>query len=92
MGPRPIRTIRGALLKKGFAEMKSHHIFFHLYVDGRKTNVMTFHSHGAHECNDYLLGRMAKELRLSRAHLDDLIDCSLSGEAYVQMLREMGEL
>jgi hypothetical protein len=29
-------------------------------------------------------------MKLSRAQLDDLIDCSMSGEAYVEMLRERG--
>jgi len=56
------------------------------------TRIFTFYSHGTHECNDRLLGKMAKQLKLSRAQLDDLIDCTLGEEAYVKMLRERGEI
>ncbi|WP_297901534.1 hypothetical protein [Metallibacterium sp.] len=34
-------------------------------------------SHGARELDDGLLGRMAKQCRLSRADFDRLIDCPL---------------
>jgi hypothetical protein len=90
MSPRAIRTVRSALLKKGFVEKNSHHVIFRLYVGGGKTDVCTYFSHGAKECNDFLLGRMAEQLMLSRARLTDLIDCALSGDAYVEMLRERG--
>jgi hypothetical protein len=61
-------------------------------VDGERIHIHTYYSHGARECDDHILGRMAKQLRLSRAQLNDLIDCRLSGEAYVEILRERGEL
>jgi hypothetical protein len=35
---------------------------------------------------------MAKHLCLSRAQLNDLIDCKMGGDEYVRILREMGEL
>jgi hypothetical protein len=85
--------VRNALLKKGFVvEEDGSHQKLRLWVDGSQTKIYTFHSHGAKECNDYILGSMARHLKLSRAQLDDFIDCAMSGEAYVGMLRERGDI
>ena len=40
----------------------------------------------------YLLGLMAHQLRLKRKDFDNLIDCPLTREAYIQMLINNGEL
>jgi hypothetical protein len=93
MSPRPTRKARNALLRKGFFEEEDgDHRRLHHCVDGHTTNVRTHYSHGERECNDYILGRMAKHLRISRAQLDALIDCGMSGEEYVGILRGRGEL
>jgi len=92
MAPRPTRTIKGSLLKKGFKEDGSRHLHFRLYVAGEKMQIFTFISHGAKECDDHILGQVAKHLRLSRAQLDDLIDCAMGGEEYVEILRGRGEI
>jgi hypothetical protein len=91
MAPRPIRTIRSALLKKGFIEEAfSDHKRLRLCVDGEETSIHTYYSHGARECDDHILAQMARQLKLSRAQLDDLIDCRMGGEAYAKMLSERG--
>jgi hypothetical protein len=92
MSPRPARTVRGSLTKKGFREERSHHLYFRLHVDGEKTHVFTYISHGAQECDDHILGVMKKHLMLSRAQLDALIDCQMGGEEYVGILRGLGEI
>jgi len=92
MSPRTVRTIINSLLKKGFIEKNTHHIIFRLYVDGEKTDVCTYLSHGKHECSDSLLGKMAKQLRLTRAQFDAFIDCTLSMEAYIEMLMAQGAI
>ena len=87
MSPRLARIVRNSLTKKGFIQIAdSDHQVFQLHVNGKKVSVNTFYSHGARECDDYILGRMAKQLRLSRALLDALIDCPLSTEAYIEVL------
>jgi hypothetical protein len=93
MSPRPAKTVRSSLLKKGFVQIKDgdHHAF-QLYVGGKKIGIRTYYSHGAKECDDYILAQMARQLMLSRAQLNDLIDCQMSGEAYVEMLRNRGDL
>ena len=48
-------------------------------------------SHGAdRDIDDHLLGRMARQLYLSRRQFDDLIDCRLSQADYEAMLRRDG--
>jgi len=93
MAPRATRVVKTSLLKKGFVEEEAKgHRKLRLQVGGEKSNIHTFYSHGAKECDDYILGRIAKHLGLSRAQLDDLIDCPLSAEAYIEMLKESGSL
>jgi hypothetical protein len=90
MTPRPTRIVRSSLLKKGFIEKEcGTHRKLH-FAAGSKAAVRTYYSHGAKECDDYILGQMAIHLKLSRAQLDDLIDCTLSGESYVEILRGQG--
>jgi len=93
MAPRPTRIIVSALTKKGFAEEEyGDHKKLRLYVDGERTRIHTRYSHGARECDDYIIGQMAIQLRLSRAQLNDLLDCAIGGEAYVEMLRARCEI
>jgi hypothetical protein len=93
MTPRPTRTVRSALLKKGFIEEEDgRHRKLRLWVDGKGSHIHTYYSHGAKECDDYILGQMAIHLLLSRSQLNDLIDCRMSSEEYVEMLRGRGEL
>jgi DNA-binding MarR family transcriptional regulator len=93
VSPRPTRTVRSALLKKGFIEKEfGNHRKLLLDTGGANANIRTYYSHGARECNDYILGQMAKHLCLTRAQLDALIDCQMSGDEYVEILRERGEV
>ena len=87
-----IREIKQALLSKGFQESNTHHHVYHLWVGNKKTGVRTYLSFGAKEYNDSLLGFVAKQLRLRRSELDDLIDCPISGEQYVNLLVERGDV
>lgn len=92
MSTQRTRDIKSALLEKGFREDKTHHEMFWLYVDGRKTSVRTRLSHGVREYGDGLLGPMAKQLRLRRKQLDDLIECPLTKDSYSELLLKRGEI
>ena len=76
----PVRTIRRALLAKGFQEAATHHLEYRLIVSGKKSSVFTRLSHGARECDDHLLDLVAKEMRLRRRELNAFIECPLSYE------------
>jgi hypothetical protein len=92
MTSRKTSEIAAALQRKGFRRSESHHTFYILHVQGRKTSIRTKISHGGREYGDPLLAQMGKQLCLSKNDLQRLIDCPLSEEAYVRRLSESGRV
>jgi hypothetical protein len=92
MEPRRVRDIEASLQRKGFHKMQGDHHYFHLYVNGKKTAIFTKTSHGIKEYGGQLLKSMAWQLRLSTAELYRLVDCPMSEEEYISLLREKGEI
>jgi len=88
----PTRRIRTALLAKGFRQDPTHHEMYWLIVEGVKTPVHTYLSHGIREYGSALLGMMARELKLRRSELNALIECPLSQDDYMQLLARRGTL
>ena len=81
--PRKQSEVEKSLKSKGFQHREGDHKYFHYYsMAGKKTAVFTKTSHGAREIDDSLLGRMAKQCKLSRADFDPLIDCPLDRNGY----------
>lgn len=74
------KTIEASLLKKGFQEINTHHKRYIYYVNGEKTGITTFISHGIKEYGDILLSKMRNQLKLSRKQFDDLVMCPLTKE------------
>ena len=92
--PKPIEPdkIISSLIKKGFQEEeKRTHKQLRLYVDGKKTSISTNISRGS-KYKEYgmdLLRLMTKTLGLSVTHqLVDLIECPMSYDQYVSLLRD----
>jgi hypothetical protein len=92
MSPRKTREIKAALEHKGFVKSNSDHEVFRLRVKGKITSIRTHLSHGSNEYNDNLLALVARQLKLRRSQLNDLIDCPLSGEEYVAQLVRNGDI
>ncbi len=88
--PKAARLVMAALEKKGFQKRENDHTFFHLYVGGKKTIVFTKVSHGEKEIPDKLLGVMARQLKIKKKQFLDLIDCPLTEEKYLEILRQAG--
>ncbi len=81
--PRKQSDVEKGLTTKGFQRKEGDHNYFHYYsTAGKKTAVFTKTSHGAREIDDNLLGRMARQCKLSRADFDLLIDCPLDQVTY----------
>ena len=78
------------LTRKGFRGRENDHTYLHLFVDGRKTVVYTKVSHGEKQIGDKLLAVMARQLNLSKREFLDLIDCPLSHDDYIVLLRAKG--
>lgn len=85
--PRKQGEVEKSLSNKGFRRKEGDHNYFHYYsIAGKKTAVFTKTSHGAREIDDHLLGRMAKQCKLSRADFDLLIECPLDRNTYEKKL------
>ena len=81
-----------ALTRKGFIRENRDHITMLLMVNGVLTKVGTCISHGADDCGARLLAVMSRQLHLSKNEIKDLIDCPLSGEEYLDIIRKKGIL
>ncbi len=91
---RSAKDIDAALRKKGFRrEMDGKHIlYFFPKSDGGKSGIFTLMSHGmgSTTIGDSLLGKMARQLRLTKSQFLELIDCTLSEEGYREVLKKQG--
>ncbi len=89
--PHDADKVRAALVLKGFRRSNSKDEMYHFYVDGKKSAVWTKISHGEREIHDGLLATMSrKQLKISRGQFDQLVECPLSQEAYLELLRTQG--
>ena len=91
-----IRTapIISALLSKGFVRASGNrdHQYFFFHHHGKKSDIFTRISHGARTVDDWLAGRMAHQLRLSKREFTSFVACTLSGAEYARLMEERGEV
>lgn len=81
-----------ALERKGFRLEDRDHVYCYLYVDGKRSPIRTKVSHGHKDYGPRLQSEMAWQLHLSNRDFEALINCPLSYEHYVEMLRRAGAL
>jgi hypothetical protein len=84
--------VTSSLKRKGFEQSDGDHAFFTYYraSDQKKTAVFTKVSHGEVEVDDYLLGKMAQQCKLTKADFLALVDCPLDRAAYEARLKSRG--
>jgi hypothetical protein len=75
-----------ALSRKGFEKLETHHTMLWFVVQGRRTGIHTWVSHGQRKLDDRLLRLIARELHLSRAELLKFVACEMSYESYLSRL------
>ena len=90
MAKHKTKEIEGSLSKKGFQIINSHHKRYIYYVNGQKTGITTFISHGKKEYGDILLSKMRKQLKLSRQQFDDMVMCPLTKEKLYEIYSDNG--
>jgi len=88
--PRDKGVVETALRNKGFQQTEGdHHYFIYHRKDGKKTLAKTKTSHGSKsDLDDYLLGQMAKQCSLTKPQFLELVDCTLTRDAYERVLEE----
>lgn len=82
--------IEASLKKKGFVEVDGSHRFYTLMVDGRKSGITTMTSKGTKykTLGDPLVAAMARELKLNKKQFIQFVDCKISGEEYLVLVRD----
>ena len=89
------RDVESALPKKGFErdDSRQHHIYFNHRYQGKYTGAYTYVSHGMKSIGDSIIKQMKNQLRLNSSHqVADLVNCPISGDEYVQILKSKGQL
>lgn len=90
--PRDAKEVAANLKRKGFTPDEGDHTFYRLFVDGKNTGIRTKISHGEKEIHDGLLAQMAKQTKLVKKEFLELVDCPLTLERYLELLRERNYL
>lgn len=81
------RKVKQSLAKKGFIEDSGDHYYFVLYENGKKTPVYTKTSHNDQDIGNPLISLMSQQLHLTKSQFLDLINCPLSKEEYIKILK-----
>lgn len=92
---RKTKDLIKVLKKKGFKlhPEKNDHNFYFLIVDGKKTSVNTFFSHGKTEYGDQLMQIVKKQLKFQNTKTaEEFFNCPLTKEQYIILLREQGDI
>jgi len=87
--------IKKSLLAKGFEYKEGgKHELYILKHENKMQALGTKLSHGSNksEYDDNLLGKMSKQLLLSKSELLNLIDCPMDQDEYLKVLKERGVL
>jgi hypothetical protein len=90
LGTRKNYNIANSLQKKGFEEKQSSHTRLIYYIDGKKTSIVTFISHGKKEISDELMHKMARQINLSYKQFCDVVDCPMTKEALREFYLDEG--
>jgi trans-2-enoyl-CoA reductase len=83
------RKVHQNLLKKGFAEIqKTKHLYYVFEFGEIRTDIQTFVSRNKQEIGNELISEMKDQLHLTKKEFIDLIDCNLSEEDYIKILKD----
>ncbi len=83
---RSASIVEQALLDKGMDRDENHHHMFRKTVGG-VTHLVTRVSHGSNEIGDSLGKLMGNQLCLQLREFWDLVDCPLSEDEWMQLVR-----
>ena len=77
---RALRRKLGAVEDRRF-----HHVFYWMEIDGLDYRAAKFSHSSRGQVSDLILSDTARRVKLSRAELDDLVDCPLSGGQFWEL-------
>ena len=82
-----VRDLQRGLRRKldAVEDRRSHHIFYWVTIDGREFRAAKFSHSSRGQLPDLILTDTARRLKLNRAELDELVDCPLSWEKFLEL-------
>ena len=91
MTARHSKQIVRTLKKNGFVVSEKHHHYYrYITLAGETVDIKTYVSHGVKDYGNQLLSDMAKQLKLTKQELLELIDGEMSREEYEGILKVKG--
>ena len=91
--PYDARKVAASLQRKGFSPRQNDHTFFQLIIDGKDAGIFTKISHGEREIRTPLAKKMQHQMKLpSSSDFRDFVDCPMSADDYLQILRRAGHV
>lgn len=88
------QKIARALSKKHFRLGAGDHDYYWLYVDDVRTGIYTKLSRGEkyRTIGDGLVKEIARQIKLQKGEFLEFVQCTLSGDAYVALLKSRNEV
>ena len=82
-----VRELQRGLRRKldAVEDRRSHHIFYWVTIDGLEFRAAKFSHSSRGQLPDFILSDTAQRLKLSRAELNDLVDCPLNRERFLEL-------
>jgi hypothetical protein len=79
-----------ALLRKGFTEANNKsgdHIWLEFWHDGKLTRARTKFSHNGQDLDDFLIRMVSKQICLSKDEFKKYVECTISQQNYIDILK-----
>ena len=85
--PVDVRDLQRALRRKldAVEDRRSHHVFYWVTIDGLEFRAAKFSHSSRGQLPNFILSDTAQRLKLSRAELDELVDCPLSRDGFLEL-------
>ena len=82
-----VRDLQRALRRKlsAIEDRRSHHVFFWVTIEGREFRAAKFSHSSRGQLPEFIVADTAQRLKLNRAELDDLVNCPLTGELFLEL-------
>lgn len=85
-----VDKIAKSLTGKGFRLENRDHKFYIFFDGDKKTGIYTKISHSEKTISDPLIGKMSRQMHLSRSEFHEFVRCTLSKEQYAAKLKAEG--
>jgi hypothetical protein len=81
------RDLQRALRRKLDAEedRSGDHVFYWVTIDGKQFRAAKFSHPGRGQLGDHVITDTTKRLKLTKAQLEELVDCPMTGERFWEL-------